>query len=218
MRWLIRIILLLVALICGLAGFLAYRVMDARAQTPALIAAALAKADPDVLTLPPERVAMYLKVEDPTFWTNDGVDLKSPGAGQTTTTQGLGKLIFFAPFKPGYWNKLQLILMSKYALTQKASKKDIFTAALTLAWMGEAGGRPVTGFAEAARTYFGKPLAALTDDEFLALTAMQLGPDRYDPVEHPEMSAERVGRMKRLIAGACVPAGLNDVGLEGCKG
>ena len=55
-----------------------------------MIARIVSEADPDVRALPAERVRQYLAVEDPTFWTNDGIDLKTPGAGQTTTTQGLG--------------------------------------------------------------------------------------------------------------------------------
>jgi monofunctional biosynthetic peptidoglycan transglycosylase len=214
----VKIVAVLFAvLVLGLAAFLGWRVADARARTPQLVAEWVAQADPDVKALPKARIDQYLAVEDPTFWTNDGVDLKTPGAGQTTTTQGLGKLIYFKHFRGGYWNKLQLILVSRHALTAKASKQDILTAALTAANMGSMGDRPVIGLADAARTYFGKPLSALSDDQYLALVAMPVGPDRYNPSTHPAQNADRVARIKRLLAHVCTPTGLNDVMLEGCK-
>ncbi len=197
-------------------GFLAWRVIDARARTPAIIARIVAEADPDIRILSAERVRQYLAVEDPTFWTNDGIDLKTPGAGLTTTTQGLGKLIYFRPFAKGYWNKLQLIVMSKYALTPRASKRDIFIAALAMAPLGEVKGHRVVGLADAAHSYFGRPLRDLSDDQFLSLVAMQLGPEDYSPAISPAASAERVSRIKRLLSGACRPTGLNDVTLDGC--
>ncbi len=200
----------------GLVGVLAWRIVDARDKTPALIARVVSRADPDIRALSAERVQEYLTVEDPTFWTNDGVDLDTPGAGQTTTTQGLGKLIYFKRFRKGYWNKLQLILMSKYALTPKTSKRDIFTSALALTPMGELNGRGITGFAQASQAYFGRRLRDVSNDQFLTLVAMQLGPAQYDPVVNARASAERVSRIKRLLSGVCRPTNLDDVTLEGC--
>jgi len=200
------------AAILALAGFLAWRVIDARARTPGLIGAIVAKADPQVVNLPKARVDAYLAVEDPTFWTNDGIDETTPGAGMTTTTQGLGKLLYFKRFRGGPWNKLQLMLIAKFAMTPKATKRDILIAALSTANMGEA-----RGFPAAARRYYGRELSALTDDQFLGLVAMPVAPNDLDPLGHPAANAERVRRIKRLLAHACRPTGLNDVMLEGCR-
>ena len=45
---------------------------------------------------------------------------------------------------------------------------------------------------------------------------MLIGPNGLDPVYHAEAHAERVGRIKRLLAGECTPAGWSDASLEGC--
>ncbi|HVZ27160.1 MAG TPA: hypothetical protein VG798_00755, partial [Rhizomicrobium sp.] len=85
-----RAVEIVLGLVLGVVvAFLVYetrRVLYARSDTPALMAQALAKADAQIRTLPPERARMLVTVEDPTFWTNDGTDFFSPGAGMTTIT------------------------------------------------------------------------------------------------------------------------------------
>ena len=211
----------IVAAVCllavlGVAGFLGWRVADAQARTPAIVAGLVRTADPEVLALPPRRVDALLRVEDPTFWTNNGVDMKTPGAGYTTLSQGLGKLIYFEDFQPGPWDKLQLMLMARFAMTPTVSKRDILTATLSAAYLGRDGRGNVFGLAEAARRYYGRPLSRLTDDEFLSLVALFLEPSR-DPLRQPARNAERTGRIKRLLAGSCRPTDVKDVALEGCR-
>ncbi len=210
-----RIGLLLVIAVLGLAGYETWRVLEARAETRALIDARLAVAHDQGLTLSPERLAILLKVEDPTFFDNDGTDFETPGAGWTTLTQGLAKRLYFDRFTPGF-EKIELILISRFALTPLASKDEILTAILATAYLGERGGKPVIGFGSGAEAWFGKPLADLSDDEFIGLVAMLVGPNGLDPVRHGEALATRVARIKRLLAGACRPAGWRDVALDGC--
>ncbi|MFZ1992354.1 MAG: transglycosylase domain-containing protein, partial [Alphaproteobacteria bacterium] len=152
---------------------------------------------------------------DPTFWNNDGIDLATPGAGQTTLTQGLAKRLYFHPFKPGF-EKLELMLIAKFALTPLASKPDILHAALAVAYLGTDEQADIIGFAQGARHYYGRELSQLTDDEFLSLVAMLMAPNALDPKHHAAANAERVARIKRLLAGACVPKSWRDVALEGC--
>ena len=45
---------------------------------------------------------MLLRVEDPSFYTHNGMDLSTPGAGITTITQNLVKRLYFDNFKPGF--------------------------------------------------------------------------------------------------------------------
>lgn len=202
-------------LVSGVAIYETWRVFDARAETRALIDQRVAAARAQNIALSPQRIGILLKVEDPTFYENPGYDFQSPGAGWTTLTQGLAKRLYFDGFKPGF-EKIELILIARFALTPLASKDEILTAALSTAYLGRHDGKPVIGFAEAAQAWFGHPLEQLSDDDFIALVAMLVAPDRLDPVRHPAELAERVARIKRLIADACVPAGWRDVALDGC--
>lgn len=214
-----------IEIVVGLAlgffvAFLVYetrRVLYARRDTPILMAQALAKADAQIRALPPDRARMLVTVEDPTFWTNDGTDFFSPGAGMTTITQALGKLIYFPDgFKPGF-RKIELILIAKFATAPMESKTDILRASMALAYLGHDSQGDIVGFSEGARRWFGKELSALSDDEFLTLVAMLPGPNTLDPVRHAAANAERVARIKRLLAHQCTPLGVTDIMLEGCK-
>lgn len=196
-------------------GYEAWRVLDARARTPSLIAAALKDGDPENLRLTPERIAILLAVEDPTFWTNDGTDFTSRGAGATTISQGLGKLIYFSDFEPGL-KKIELVLMTRFAMTPLTPKRDILHAFLNRAWMSRDDRGPIHGFAEAARRYHNKPLSQLSDDEYLSLVAMLHAPGLMNPLRHPKENAERVARIKKLLAHRCTPNGITDVSLQGC--
>ena len=89
-------------------------------------------------------------------------------------------------------------------------------AFLATAYFGRRDGRAVIGFGPAARAWFGRPLGGLGDGEFLSLVAMLVAPTTLDPVRHPAANAERVRRIRRLLADNCRPTGLRDVMLEGC--
>src|SRR5689334_21462540 len=52
--------------------------------------------------VPQNRLKALLAVEDPNFYTHNGIDLSTPGAGYTTITQGLVKVYFFGDFNPGF--------------------------------------------------------------------------------------------------------------------
>ena len=216
MRRILRLLArLLVVAVIGLIAYETWRVFEARFQTRALIDQRLAVAREENISLTPERIDILLKVEDPTFYENAGYDFETPGAGATTLTQGLAKRLYFARFTPGF-EKIELVLIARFALTPLATKEEILTATLATASFGRRDGTAVIGFAEAAKVWFGRDLAALTDDEYIALVAMLIGPNGLDPVDHADALAERVGRIKRLLAGACRPTGWSDAALDGC--
>jgi monofunctional biosynthetic peptidoglycan transglycosylase len=200
-------------LIYGL--YLGWRVATERSRVSARVNSIIAAADPADLRLSPKRTAMLIKVEDATFWTNKGVDFSTPGGGMTTLSQSLGKRIFFDRFKPGL-AKGELITLTRFALYPKVDKPRTLKAFLATAYFGRRGDRAIVGFGPAARALFGKPLAALTDREFLSLIAMGPSPKTLDPVRNPAANADRVARIERLLAGRCQPNGLRDVMLEGC--
>ena len=208
--------LLVAALILAFAGYLGVRVAQERQVVAGKIDRIIAHADPDELNLPNERVDQLLKVEDPTFWTNKGIDLSTPGASMTTLSQGLGKHIFFERFRPG-WNKPELIVLTRFTLYPKVDKRRTLQAIVANAYFGTRRGQAVIGFSDAASTWFGKRLYELPEDEYLQLVAMLVAPDRLKPGRDDAGRLERVGRIKRLLADQCQPAGLRDTMLEGCK-
>jgi hypothetical protein len=211
-----KALLLLAALFFLYTAYIGVRVWQERGRVAGTVDAILATADPDELALPPARQAMLLRVEDPTFRTNKGIDLSTPGAGMTTLSQGLGKRIFFNDFEPGF-AKGELMALTRFALYPGVSKQRTLQAFLASAYLGMDKGRAVTGFADGARTWFGKPLAKLSDDEFLSLVAMLVAPDALKPGRDDRGRAERLSRIKRLLSGQCKPAGLRDVMLKGCR-
>lgn len=161
------------------------------------------------------RIAMLLPVEDPGFWTHKGVDYRTPGQGRTTVTQGLVKQLYFDAFKPGF-AKIEQSLIAWAVFDPAVSKRDQLSMYVNYAYFGTSRGRAVRGYEDAARTWIGKPYAALNDAEFLKLLAMPIGPNKLDPVRHPQANAERVRRIEALLAGRCRPAELADVTYEGC--
>jgi membrane peptidoglycan carboxypeptidase len=197
------------------AVYLGVRIAEWRAKAPEAVATIIASMDPAIDRIPETRIDMLLAVEDPTFWTNRGIDLQTPGAGLTTLAQGLGKHIFYDGFSPGL-QKIELMALTRFALSPTVDRRDILRAALASAYLGNDDAGAVIGFAEGARRYFGKPLDELTDREWLSLVALLPAPNALTPTRHPEANAERVARMERLIAGDCRPDGLNDVMLEAC--
>jgi membrane peptidoglycan carboxypeptidase len=185
--------------------------------TPQLVADYMAshKMPLDPRSLPPRYLEILLAVEDPNFLNHHGIDLTTPGAGYTTITQGLAKQVYFVRFRSG----VAKIKQSLYALVldRRVSKQDQLKLFINTVYMGTFSGKPVNGFPDAARVYFGKDFGALTEDQYIALVAMIVGPDGFNVVRFSARNAERVRRIKKLLRGECKPAGLADVFYEGCK-
>jgi membrane peptidoglycan carboxypeptidase len=165
----------------------------------------------------PRRLDMLLAVEDPGFYEHSGVDFGTPGQGMTTLTQALVKRLYFDRFEPGF-AKIEQSLIARFVLHPALSKKDQLEVFLNYASFGSRNGNPIIGFPEAARVFYGRDLASLTDDQFIGLVAMLPAPKNFDPLRHPEANAERSRRIKSLLAGRCRPTGLRDVYLEACGG
>ena len=201
----------------ALSLYSAWIVLDASRQTPRVMEEARRQywtpLRPEDLSA--ERLHALLAVEDPGFYSHHGIDLTSPGAGYTTITQGLVKHFYFEHFRPGpaKWKQSLIALV----LDHQVSKQDQLHLYLNSVYLGNWQGREVHGFDAAARAYFNKPFAQLTDDEYLSLVAMVIGPNEFHVRHRPDRNADRVARIQRLLAGACRPAGLTDVYYKDCK-
>lgn len=197
------------------AGYYANEVRAARAVTPSLVSETWKRfgAQLKLADLSKERQAMLLAIEDPAFIRHHGVDLETPGAGMTTITQGLVKLIYFPEgFKQGI-AKVRQTLIAQYALDSLVSKNDQLLLFLNICYLGNKNGQPVHGYAAAARAYFGKSFAELTDEEFLSLVAMHIAPDKLKPGTLE--NTQRVQRIRAYLSGKYQPASLLDVDYNG---
>ena len=195
-------------LVCAVALYYTMEVIEARKETTALVADALAQCDDglSIEDITDERLAMLLIVEDPAFFSHPGVDLKTPGGGLTTITQALVKIFYFDGFKPGI-RKIRQTLIARFALDPLVSKEDQLVLFINYIGLGKG----TRGFSEASEYYFNKEFSDLSDDEYLALVAMIIAPATFNINDHPERNALRVSRIKRLIAGEYTPKGLCDL-------
>jgi membrane carboxypeptidase/penicillin-binding protein len=154
-------------LVAPALGYYVNEIRIARKDTPALIAEAWQRYGKRLTlsNLSPDRRRVLLAVEDPAFFRHHGVDLYTPGAGMTTITQGLVKLLYFPDgFTQGI-AKIRQTLIAEYALDALVSKDEQLELFLNMAYVGRKNGKTVHGFASAAQAYFGKEFAALSETE-----------------------------------------------------
>ncbi len=156
------------------------------------------------------QIKALLAVEDPGFYRHRGIDLHTPGAGLTTLTQGLAKKLYFHPFKPGI-RKLKLMLLARWVVDPLVSKEEQLELFVNLIFLGKSGGQSVIGLGEAARVYYGRSLAELTEQQYLSLVAMIIAPVNFHVKDHFEANAERTRRLARVVSGEYQPRGLMDL-------
>ena len=196
-------------LLCiGCVLYYGIEVVVARIKTPQIVREIL-QSDVIVLRLSdlsPRQIEILLTVEDPQFYHHKGVDLRTPGAGLTTITQGLAKKLYFREFKPGI-RKIKQTLIARYALNPLVPKDDQLLMFINMHdFCYEA-----RGLASAARFYYGKEFHALTEKEYIGLVAMFVGCGTFNPFRNPEEHRERVARIQRVLAGEYVPKSMRDI-------
>lgn len=202
------------ALLLALVLFETFALWRADRRTPAVLATA-AKGELELGDLPKRRLDMLVRIEDPGFYAHRGVDFSTPGAGMTSITQSLVKRFYFKNFQPGF-AKLEQSLIARFVLDPAMPKTAQLKAYLNFSHFGWRDGRPIVGLAAAARTYYNREPARLSDRQFLSLIAMLVSPREYDPLRRPEANAERVRRLTAMLANKCAPQGLRDVELRAC--
>ena len=192
-----------------------YEIRTARTSTRDLVSAAYRKYGRDVSleAISQGRKNILLAIEDPRFYEHRGVDLQTPGAGMTTITQGLAKLLYFPDgFKPGI-AKIRQTLIAQYALDAIVPKDAQLELYLNITYFGSVDDKPVHGLEQAAQTYFTKSHLDLTNDEFISLIGMTIAPNRMKP--GTPAGVERLRRIKRYLAEEIRPQSVLDVAYTG---
>lgn len=199
----------------AVVGYYANEVRLAREDTPKVVGQAWRTYGKRIALrdLPTQRLRWLLAVEDPTFFEHHGVDLSTPGAGMTTITQGLVKLLYFPNgFHKGI-AKFRQTLIAQYAFDALVPKEEQLELLLNIAYLGHSNGVAVNGFSSAANVYFHKDAFSLSDDEFKSLVAMLAAPDRF--VSGSPALAERLTRIDAYLSGAYHPVSVLDTEYDG---
>lgn len=144
--------------------------------------------------------------EDRTFWTNDGIDLKSIARaaladlsagrvvqGASTITQQLVRNLYLSDAKTFRRKRLEACLAVK--LTRREPKRKILTQYLNRIPYGA----HALGIQAAALTYFGIPAARLGPAQAALLAGLPQAPTAYDPFAHPGAALARRNHVLRAM-------------------
>ncbi|MEP0522240.1 MAG: transglycosylase domain-containing protein [Hyphomicrobiales bacterium] len=216
MRIIRQILTLLLLGVIGLVVYEAYLVWRADGRAEGIFAKAMAAStdiSPNDLT--ERQMSVLLKVEDPAFYSHNGVDFSSPGQGLTTIPQALVKRLFFENFQPGF-AKLEQSLIAMAVVDRRWSKEQQMQLFLNHAYLGKKSGNPVIGFPAGAQAHFSKSFKELNEDEFIGLVGMLVGPNALRPDKSADAYNQRLNKIKNYIAGKCEPADLRDVYYKNC--
>lgn len=152
--------------------------------------------------IPKVMVDAVVSIEDRQFFHHSGVnywrlvgaalaDLRTGGKGQggSTITMQAARLFFLSPEKTFKRKMIQMLISIE--LEQRFSKKQIFELYANQVPMGQRGSFTITGFGEAAQSYFGKDLKDITLPEAALLAGLIQSPSRLNPYRHAERATER---------------------------
>ncbi len=149
--------------------------------------------------IPAHAVNAFVAVEDRTFWTNPGYDLKGiarvgwyyvkthgvEAHGASTITQQLARNSYVTR-EVTISRKVKEILVAKY-LTKKYTKEDIMEFYVNDVYFAN----QYYGLEAAAQGYFGRSARALSLSQIAYLCAIPNRPAWYDPVRYPDHALKR---------------------------
>jgi penicillin-binding protein 1C len=161
--------------------------------------------------LPPYLVDATIAVEDPTFYSNPGVDPLSIGravlqnfsshqvvSGASTLTQQLARNVLFPLSEREQQTLDRKLRESIFAirLTQTYSKDQILGMYFNEVYYGNLS----YGVGAAAQSYFGKPASSLDLAESAMLAGLPQAPADYDPINHfATAKARQVYVLDRMV-------------------
>jgi len=217
-----------------LLAFLAAYLAIAAAWAWNAFDAAVRSAPPaETVQLSERQTAILLRVEDPGFYEHSGLNV-GPGQGVATISSALVRELFlgkgrleglpgmFQAVYRGVFDCCKRIDLGRdvmaLVLNARMSKREQLARYAAGVYMGGHEGRQLSGLAQAARGYLGKPLENTTEEEFVRLVAMIKAPNHYHPARNPAALAQRAARIHALLQGRCEPDGWFDTEFDGCAG
>jgi membrane carboxypeptidase/penicillin-binding protein len=174
---------------------------------------------------------ILLRIEDPTFFSHHGLSL-AEGQGVATISSAVARDLFLydAPLG-GIKGQLQAFYRGVFECCRKvdlgrdtmalvldasASKERQLALYVEGVYMGRHEGRQLRGLEQGAQAWIGKPLAQVDDDEMARLVAMIKAPNELHPVRNSAAYAQRLARVRAVLAGRCRPDGWLDTAYAHC--
>jgi len=153
--------------------------------------------------MPKVMVDAVLAIEDRKFFEHSGInwfsligssinDLRGVGRrrGASTITMQISRNFFLTPEKTFTRKATEMLIAIE--LEQKFNKQQIFEFYANQEYMGQRGSFSITGFGEAARSYFGKDIKEITLPEAALLAGIIQSPNNlWNPYKRPERAIER---------------------------
>lgn len=160
----------------------------------------------DMNETPKMLVNAILSAEDERFYEHSGVDFQGVmravvgnlasghlKSGGSTITMQVARNFFLTKEKT-FTRKFNEVLLS-YKIENSLTKDQILSLYINQIYLGQR----AYGFAEAAQTYFGKPLSQLSVAQYAILAGLPKAPSAYNPVVNPKRAHLRevyvLGRM-----------------------
>jgi len=183
------------------------------------------------IEIQPQHLAALIKIEDPDFYDHHGLSI-SKGEGLTTITSVVARDLFLHTQDiDGFRGAFQAFYRAAFKCCKRidlgrdmmavvlrfhATRQQQLNLFINNAYWGTMNGKAVIGMDAAARAYYEKNVFDLTDDEFYGLIAMLMAPNTYHTIVNPELHAERVQRIRAVVAGQCMPSGWLDLTYDHC--
>lgn len=157
--------------------------------------------------IPSVAVAALIESEDHGFWDHRGVDARGlvraawldlragrAAYGGSTLTMQLARLAY-TQGEPRTLTRKVRETVHALRIERALSKREILEQWLNRAYFGNG----AWGIDSAARTYFGKPAAALSTGEVVLLVCLPRAPSAYDPIDRPGAAQARRDRVLDLM-------------------
>lgn len=152
--------------------------------------------------IPKIMVDAVVSIEDRRFFQHNGVNFVRLGEatwvdlthqrheqGGSTITMQLSRAFFLTPQKTVKRKLIEMLIAIE--LERKFSKEQIFEFYANRVDLGQRGSFTISGFGEAARSYFNKDLKDITLPEAALLAGLIQAPSALSPYRHPERALER---------------------------